>query len=98
MTVAGAWNLTINAGPTPETSTLTLAEDADDLRGQLSSKDGVGDLLDLAVEGTSIAFKVPITQPLPLTLEFTGSIEDGLMSGSVKLGAFGTGSWTATRA
>lgn len=98
MTVVGDWNLTINAGPTPETATLTFAEDAGAVRGRMSSRQGAGELLDVDVAGQRVTFKVAITQPLPMTLEFTGTIDDTDMFGEVKLGAFGTGTWTATRA
>jgi hypothetical protein len=46
------------------------------------------------VNGNDLSWKVSITDPMPLTLEFSGVINGDEMSGSVKLGAFGMSSFT----
>jgi hypothetical protein len=41
---------------------------------------------------------VSITQPMPLTLEFSGAVDGNAMSGTVQLGMFGSSPFRATRA
>jgi hypothetical protein len=41
---------------------------------------------------------VSITQPMPLTLDFSGTIDGDAMSGTVQLGMFGSSPFRATRA
>ena len=55
------------------------------------------DIFDGTVNGNDLSWKVSITDPMPMTLEFTGTINGDAISGSVKLGAFGTASFSGTR-
>ena len=55
------------------------------------------DIFDGTVNGNDLSWKVSITDPMPMTLEFTGTVNGDAISGSVKLGAFGTSSFSGTR-
>ena len=44
-----------------------------------------------------MSWKVSITDPMPMTLEFTGTINGDEVSGSVVLGGFGTSSFSGAR-
>jgi hypothetical protein len=44
------------------------------------------DIFDGAANGNEVSWKVSITDPMDMTLEFAGAIEGDRMSGSVKLG------------
>ena len=97
MSAAGKWTMTINAGPTSEAVTLVLGDAGSQWTGSMSGPHGSGDLYDVAVDGDQVAFKADITQPFAMTLEFTGSQDGDDLAGSVKLGMFGTGTWSATK-
>jgi hypothetical protein len=47
------------------------------------------DIFDGAANGNEVSWKVSITDPMDMTLEFAGAIEGDRISGSVKLGPFG---------
>ena len=49
------------------------------------------DILEGTVAGNDITFKAAIKSPMPLTLEFKGSVDGDKISGTV--GASGVGSW-----
>ena len=63
-----------------------------------SAEEGSAEIFDGTANGNSVAWKLSIVQPMALTLEFTGTIDGDAMTGSVKLGMFGTSSFRATRA
>ena len=45
-----------------------------------------------------LAWKASLTSPMPMTLEFSATVDGDSMSGNVKLGAFGNATFTGTRA
>jgi hypothetical protein len=49
------------------------------------------------VNGNVVSWKVNITDPMPMTLEFNGTINGDEVSGGVVLGSFGTSSFSGTR-
>ena len=49
------------------------------------------------MNGNNVGWKVSITQPMPLTLDFTGTVDGDAMSGSVQLGMFGSSPFRAKR-
>jgi hypothetical protein len=52
---------------------------------------------DGAVNGDQVSWKVSITDPMPMTLEFTGTVKGDEVTGSVILGDVGTSSFSGTR-
>jgi hypothetical protein len=52
-------------------------------------------VLDIATNNLSWSAK--ITNPLPLTLDFAGTVEGDKLSGSVKAGSFGSFPFTGSR-
>jgi hypothetical protein len=53
---------------------------------------------DLTVNGNDVSWKTSITRPMALTLEFSGTVAGDAISGKVKLGMFGTQSFSGVRA
>ena len=74
--------------------TLTLNEDS----GVLDGAQGKVDIKDLNVDGDSATWKVDITTPMAMTLEFDAKADGDNISGNVKLGAFGNATFEGTRA
>jgi len=52
----------------------------------------------VTVDGNAVTWKASISKPMPLTLEFSGTVDGDTMTGSVKLGMFGTQSFSGVRA
>ncbi|MDE0350102.1 MAG: hypothetical protein OXM56_10410 [Gammaproteobacteria bacterium] len=94
----GVWNTTMNTPMGAQKATLTLATDGGSLTGSMSGPQGSIDLKDGTVDGDSVAWKADITQPMAMTLEFSATISGDEISGNVQLGAFGTASFSGTRA
>jgi len=53
---------------------------------------------DVTVDGNNVSWKASITKPMALTLEFNGTVNGDSMDGRVKLGMFGTQSFSGVRA
>ncbi len=98
MTADGTWNLTMETPMGERKATLDVKAEGGALTGKQSADGNSTNIYDGSVNGNEIAWKVDISQPMALTLEFTATIDGDKMSGSTKLGMFGTSSFTGTRA
>ena len=78
-------------------ATITLTTDGDTLTGTMEGQQGTLELKDGAVDGDSVSWKADITNPMPITLEFSATVDGDSLSGDVKLGSFGNASFTGTR-
>ena len=94
----GSWETVTNTPMGQQKATVTLQTDGDSLSGTMSGAQGTVDIKDGTVDGNTGAWKVSITSPMPMTLEFSATAEGDSISGSVKLGAFGSANFTGTRA
>ena len=93
----GTWDIITKSpmGDQPAKLTLSVADDGA-ITGQMAGAQGAVDLQDGKVEGDKYTWKAQIPSP-PITLEFSASVDGDAISGSVKLGAFGTASFEGTR-
>jgi hypothetical protein len=99
MAVDGTWKLTINTPMGSQESTLVITASGATLTGTQSAGSGEGKPIDEGtVNGNNISWKSSITRPMPMTLEFTGVISGDTINGEVKLGMFGSQTFTGTRA
>jgi hypothetical protein len=98
MAVDGKWNLTMETPMGERSSTLEVKTEGGALTGQQSAEGDATSIYDGTVSGTNVAWKVDISQPMALTLEFSGAVDGDKMTGSVKLGMFGTSAFRAARA
>lgn len=96
--VDGVWNTVANTPMGPQSATVTLATDGDTLTGNMSGSQGTIDIEDGAVDGDSLSWKANITSPMAMTLEFSATVKGDEISGNVRLGAFGSASFSGTRA
>jgi len=96
MAVDGKWNITIKTPMGDQNGTLTLKQDGDALTGSMSGAQGDAPIEDGKVEGDKLTWKSKITTPMPMTLEFEGLTEGDVISGNVKLGAFGMSTFSGT--
>jgi hypothetical protein len=61
-----------------------------ELTGTASGPEGPREIMNGKVNGESVSWKLKITSPMPMTLEFAGAVEGDKISGSVKAGMFGS--------
>ena len=92
MSVDGTWKLSMQTPIGERKSTLALVSTGGALTGKLTGEEGNStDIFDGKASGDSFSFKAAIKSPMPLTLEFTGSVAGDKISGNVS--ASGVGSW-----
>jgi hypothetical protein len=92
MSADGTWKLSMQTPIGERKSTLALTSAGGALTGKLTGEEGNStDILDGKADGDKVSFKAAIKSPMPLTLEFTASVNGDKISGSVN--ASGVGSW-----
>lgn len=98
MAVDGKWNIVIKTPMGDQTGVLTLKQEGDALTGSMSGPQGDAPIEEGKVEGEKLSWQTKVTTPMPLTLEFEGLTEGDKISGNVKLGAFGTSTFSGDAA
>ena len=98
MAADGTWNLTMQTPMGERRSTLTLATAGGTLTGQQEAEGNTTDIADGTVSGDNVSWKVSITNPMPLTLTFNGTVNGDAMSGNADTGMFGSFPFEGTRA
>ena len=94
----GSWETEMNTPMGVQKATLTLATDGSSLTGTMNGQQGSLDIKEGSVDGDNLSWKADLTQPMPITLEFSATVEGDEISGTVKLGAFGNATFKGTRA
>jgi hypothetical protein len=97
MAVDGTWNLTMETPMGERPSTLVVKVAGGKLEGTQSAEGQTAQIFEGRVNGNDLGWKVSITQPMPLTLDFSGTVEGDAMTGSVQLGMFGSSPFRAKR-
>jgi hypothetical protein len=97
MAVDGKWEITINSPMGAQKAQLDLKSDGASLTGTQTAQGSTQPLANGKVEGAVLSWSANITSPMPMTLEFTGSVESDTLKGSVKAGAFGSFPFAGTR-
>jgi hypothetical protein len=98
MAVDGNWNLTMNTPMGERTATLNVASSGGTLTGTQAAEGNSAEIFDGTVSGDDVAWKVSITSPMPLTLEFTGKVAGDSISGDMGVGFMGSFPFTGSRA
>jgi hypothetical protein len=68
------------------------------LTGTQAAEGDSAEIFDGTVNGSDVAWKVSITNPMPLTLEFAGKVSGDSMSGEMGIGPMGSFPFTGTKA
>jgi hypothetical protein len=76
---------------------LSLKTEGTTLQGSQAADGNSTEIFDCTVNGNEISWKVSIIDPMPMTLEFTGTVEGDEIAGTVKLGEFGNSSFSGIR-
>jgi hypothetical protein len=97
MAVDGKWEIVINSPLGAQKAMLEIATDGVVLTGTQQAAQGSGPLENGKVDGSNVSWSAKITSPMPLTLDFSGTVEGDKLSGSVKAGAFGSFPFSGSR-
>ncbi|QIG93230.1 MULTISPECIES: hypothetical protein [Bradyrhizobium] len=98
MAVDGNWNLTMTTPMGERKATLSLASSGGTLTGTQGAEGNSTEIFDGSVNGDNVTWKVSITNPMPLTLEFTGKVSGDGIAGEMGIGPMGSFPFTGTRA
>jgi hypothetical protein len=100
MSADGKWEVSMSTPMGAQAATLDLKEDGGALTGTMSAAmapDAI-EVTDGTVDGNDLTWKAAMTQPMPITLEFSATIDGDSISGNVKLGTFGDATFEGKRA
>ena len=98
MSVDGKWKITVQTPMGPQDTTLTLKSDGGKLTGtQTAPNGGSAEISSGSISGDQVSWEAKITKPMPLTLEFSGTVEGDTISGNVKFGMMGSGKFSGAR-
>jgi hypothetical protein len=98
MAADGTWNLTMNTPMGERRSTLTLSTSGGTLTGKQEAEGNTTDIAEGTVNGNDVSWQVSITNPMPLTLTFSGTVDGNSMNGTADTGMFGSFPFEGTRA
>lgn len=99
MSVAGTFNTTVKSPMGDQSGTLTINDNGDGtFSGNMAGAMGSMDIETGTVDGNTIAWKMQMTVPMPMTLDCTATIDGDALTGSVNAGAFGAMPLSGTRA
>ena len=98
MAVDGNWNLVMTTPMGERNATLSLKSAGSTLSGTQGADGNSTEIFDGTVNGDDVAWKVSITNPMPLTLAFTGKISGNSIAGEMGIGPMGSFPFTRTRA
>lgn len=98
MAVDGNWTLTMTTPMGERNATLSLTAAGGMLTGTQGAEGSTAEIFDGAVSGDNVSWKVSITNPMPLTLEFTGTVSGDSISGEMGIGPMGSFPFTGARA
>jgi hypothetical protein len=98
MSADGNWNIVVSTPMGERQATLSVKSEGSTLKGSQTADGNSAEIFEGIVNGNDIAWKVSITDPMEMTLEFSGTVTGDNIGGSVKLGMFGSSSFSGTRA
>ena len=98
MAVDGTWNITMSTPMGERNATLTLKNSGGTLTGSQGADGQSTEIFEGTANGDDVAWKVSITNPMPLTLAFTGKVAEDSITGEMGIGPMGSFPFKGTRA
>ena len=98
MSVDGNWTITMQTPMGERNATLALTSAGGVLTGKQSGDAGTTDIFDGTVNGSDVAWKISIVNPMALTLAFTGKVDGDKIAGEMGIGMMGSFPFSGTRA
>lgn len=97
MAADGTWKIDLKTPMGAQAVTLVLVTDGSALSGSLQSAMGGADFTDGTVDGDNLAWTVKLTQPMPIEVDLTATVDGDAISGTAKLGSFGDATFEGAR-
>jgi hypothetical protein len=97
MSADGNWKITMNTPMGTRTMDVSIVTRGDAFAGKVDSEMGTQELTG-KIDGNTLTWSTDITNPMPMTLEFTVKVDGDKMTGNVKIGMFGNAVLTGERA
>jgi hypothetical protein len=97
MAADGTWNIAIETPMGTRNSTLVLNTEGGVLKGTQSEGSESTEISEGTVMGNQLAWKVSISNPMPMDLEFTAEVEGDKISGKAATMMFGSFPFTGDR-
>lgn len=97
MAADGTWNIAIETPMGTRQSTLVLKAEGDALKGTQSEGSDSTEISEGTVNGDRIAWKVSISNPMPMDLEFSAQVDGDKISGQAATAMFGSFPFTGER-
>ncbi len=98
MAIDGNWNLTMQSPMGARQAKADFASTGGALSGTFTGDQGAAPLAG-TLDGNAVAFAATIASPMgQLELKFEGALDGDSLAGTVQFGAFGSGTFTGTKA
>lgn len=95
--VTGTWKITVETQAGSGSPTVVLKQDGENLTGTYKGQFGEAPLTG-TIKGNAIKFSFKVNaQGQDLQIDYAGTVDGKSMKGTVKLGDFGDGTFTATK-
>ncbi len=98
MSIDGSWDITVQTPMGAQSSRLELKADGSALTGTQAGNGQQLDIYDGSVDGDNATWKVDITQPFPLTVTFSATVDGQSISGTAQAGTFPPAPFSGTAA
>ncbi len=97
MAVDGEWNISVETPIGSRQATLSLSTAGGALTGTQAADGHSAEIADGKVDGNKVSWRVAITNPMPLTLTFQGTVDGDKIAGHADTGAFRALPFSGTR-
>jgi hypothetical protein len=98
MAVDGTWNIAIETPMGTRNSTLVLKAEGGKLTGTQSEGSAATEIAEGTVSGNQLSWKVSITNPMPMDLDFSAEVDGDKITGKAATAMFGSFPFTGSRA
>lgn len=98
MNADGDWKAVASSPMGKQEFTLSVKTQGDTFTGSMSSTMGMLDIAAGKIEGDTLTWTAKIEKPMALTLKYTAKIDGDKITGTIKAGLFGGGSFEGVRA
>lgn len=97
MSIDGSYDCVTKSPMGDQASVVTIVTDGDTFTGSNEGAMGSMELEDGKVDGDTLTWVMNMTVPMPMKLEGTATVVDGVLTGSVNAGAFGEMAMSGTK-
>jgi hypothetical protein len=98
MAIDGDWKLVINTPMGAQEAQLSVKTKSDTAFDGIMNGQSGQQTFEGTIAGDTLTWQTNITVPMPLTIDFTATVDGDTMSGNAQLGMFGNAPLTGARA